>query len=40
MMICVGLYLPEEISKIELPTGSPFIFYYEKDKLMRSEYLV
>ena len=40
LMICAGLYLPEEISKIELPTGSPFIFYYEKDKLMRSEYLV
>ena len=40
LMICVGLYLPEEISKIELPTGSPFVFYYEKGKLIRSEYLV
>ena len=40
MMICVGLYQPEEISKIELPTGSPFVFYYEEGQLIKSEYLV
>ena len=40
MMICVGLYQPEEISKIELPTGSPFVFYYEENELIKSEYLV
>ena len=40
MMICVGLYKAEEISKIELPTGIPFILYYEENKLIKSEYLV
>ena len=40
MMICVGLYKSEEISKIELPTGSPFVFLYEENKLIKSEYLV
>jgi len=40
MMICVGLYKAEEISKIELPTGTPFILYYEENKLIKSEYLV
>jgi len=40
MMICVGLYKTEEISKIELPTGTPFILYYEENKLIKSEYLV
>ena len=40
MMICIGLYKPEEISKIELPTGSPFVFYYEDSKLVKSEYLI
>jgi len=39
MMICMGLYKPEEISKIELPTGIPFVFYYEKNKLIKFEYL-
>ena len=40
MMICVGLYKAEEISKIELPTGTPFILYYEENKLIKSEYLI
>ena len=40
MMICVGLYQPEEISKIELPTGCPFVFYYEENKIIKSSYLV
>ena len=40
MMICLDLYRPEEISSIELPTGSPYVFYYEKNKLIKSEYLI
>ena len=40
MMICVGLYKPEEISKIELPTGIPFIFDYEDNEIIKFEYLV
>tara|TARA_B100001964_G_C13987863_1_gene489247 strand:+ start:35 stop:667 length:633 start_codon:yes stop_codon:yes gene_type:complete len=40
MMICVGLYKAEDISKIELPTGIPFILDYEENKLIKSEYLV
>ena len=40
MMICAGLYKSEEISKIELPTGCPFVFFYEENKLIKSEYLV
>ena len=40
MMICIGLYQPEEISKIELPTGRPYLFYYKANKLIKSEYLV
>lgn len=39
MMICIGLYKPEEISKIEIPTGSPFISYYKDNKIIKSEYL-
>ena len=39
MMICVGLYKSEQISKIEIPTGSPFVFYYENNKLIKYEYL-
>ena len=40
MMICIGLYQPEEISKIELPTGKPYLFYYKANKLIKFEYLV
>jgi 2,3-bisphosphoglycerate-dependent phosphoglycerate mutase len=39
MLICIGLYQSVEISKIELPTGCPFVCYYEKDELIKSEYL-
>ena len=39
MMICIGLYKPDEISKIEIPTGSPFVFYYQNSILKKSEYL-
>jgi len=38
-MIQVGLYKAEEISKIELPTGSPFVITYESGKLIGSKYL-
>ena len=40
MMICIGYYQPEEISKIELPTGSPLVFYYKEGELIKSEYVV
>ena len=40
MMICLGIYQPEEISEIESPTGIPFIFYYEANKLIKYKYLV
>ena len=36
----VSDYRPEEISSIDLPTGSPYVFYYEKNKLIKSEYLI
>tara|TARA_Y100000588_G_C14130774_1_gene871498 strand:- start:312 stop:944 length:633 start_codon:yes stop_codon:yes gene_type:complete len=40
MLICIGIYKPGEISKIEIPTGQPYVFYYEKNNLINSEYLV
>ena len=39
IMIKIGLYKPEEISSIELPTGSPFCLEYEKGKLEKKYYL-
>ena len=33
-MIKVGLYQPEEISNIEIPTGSPFVINYENGKII------
>ena len=39
IMIKVGLYKPEEISKIELPTGSPFCIIFENNHLIDSYYL-
>ena len=38
-MIQVGLYKPEEISKIELPTGSPFCIVFNNNELKNSFYL-
>ena len=38
-MIKVGLYKPEEISKIELPTGSPFVINFSSGKIKDSYYL-
>ena len=38
-MIQVGLYKAEEISKIEIPTGRPFVITYESGKVVNSEYL-
>ena len=39
MLIKIGLYKPEEISKIEIPTGSPFVICYKKEKIVKSSYL-
>ena len=38
-MIQVGLYKAEEISKIEIPTGRPFVITYETGKVVDSKYL-
>ena len=38
IMIKVGLYKPEEISKIELPTGNPFCIIFENNTLIDSFY--
>jgi len=38
-LIQVGLYKAEEISKIEIPTGSPFVITYESGKVVNSKYL-
>ena len=38
-MIQVGLYKAEEISKIEIPTGSPLVIAYESGKVVNSKYL-
>lgn len=38
-MIQVGLYKTDEISKIELPTGKPFIISYECGKVVDSNFL-
>jgi len=39
IMIKVGLYKPEEISSIELPTGNPLCLDYEKGSLINNYYL-
>ncbi len=39
IMVKVGLYKPEEISNIELPTGSPMCLDYEDGKLKNNYYL-
>ncbi len=39
IMIKVGLYKPEEISSIELPTGSPMCLDYENGELQQKYYL-
>ncbi len=39
IMIKVGMYKPEEISSIELPTGKPLCIDYEKGKLVKYYYL-
>ncbi len=39
IMIKIGLYKPEEISKIELPTGSPFIVNFSSGNLKDANYL-
>ena len=39
IMIKVGMYKPEEISSIELPTGSPLCLDYQNSKLIEHYYL-
>ena len=39
IMIKVGMYKPEEISSIELPTGSPLCLDYLNDELIEHYYL-
>jgi len=39
-MIQVGLYKTNEISKIEMPTGKPFVINYESNKIISSEFLI
>ncbi len=39
IMIKVGLHMPEEISSIELPTGSPLCLVYDKGNLKNHFYL-
>ena len=39
IMIKIGLYQPEEISSIELPTGSPYVINYESGNVINSQYL-
>ena len=39
MMIELGMYKPEEISSIELPTGSPLCINLDKGKLVDFDYL-
>ena len=39
IMIKVGMYKPEEISSIELPTGSPLCLDYQNGKLIDHYYL-
>ncbi|MDC3131823.1 2,3-diphosphoglycerate-dependent phosphoglycerate mutase, partial [Pelagibacteraceae bacterium] len=39
ILIKVGLYKPEEISSIELPTGSPLCLEYESGILINNFYL-
>ena len=39
IMIKIGLYKPEEISKIELPTGSPFVVNFSLGNLKDANYL-
>ena len=39
IMITVGLYKPEEISTIEIPTGSPLCLDYENGELKNHYYL-
>ena len=40
MLVEIGLYKSKEISKIELPTGKPFLIYFEKGKVINYKYIV
>ena len=38
-MIQIGLYKSEEISNIELPTGSPFVITYKNGRVINSKFI-
>ena len=39
LMIHLGLYKSEEISKIEIPTGKPFVIKYQSENIIISNYI-
>ena len=40
IMIAINLYKPEQISKIELPTGNPFVITYKDKKIVEHKFLI
>ena len=40
IMIAINLYKPEQISKIELPTGNPFLINYKDRKIVDHKFLI
>ena len=34
LCICLGIYQPQEISKIEIPTGVPFVIKFDNNKII------
>ena len=40
IMIAINLYKPEQISKIELPTGNPFLINYKNRKIVDHKFLI
>ncbi len=39
LTICLNIHKPENIAQVEIPTGKPYIIFYEKNKLVKSNYL-
>ena len=40
IMIAINLYKPDQISKIELPTGNPFVINYKDKKIVEHKFLI
>ncbi|PPR47245.1 MAG: 2,3-bisphosphoglycerate-dependent phosphoglycerate mutase [Alphaproteobacteria bacterium MarineAlpha5_Bin9] len=40
LLICIKMFKPKEISKIEIPTGNPFVISYKDNKLIKKKYLI